>query len=315
MGIIGANNPPIQDPVTPDPYGPYYEPQADPAPETYYEEPAGEIRGLSEAERLDPNEIQVTIADKRTPIVVLFGPPASGKTMLLIRLTRWLQGQGYTVIPDKTFRPSTDLHYKEICDDFNLLVSSPEAVPSTNVISFMLLKVVDRNRRPVCQILEAPGEHYFDPGNPKAGFPSYVNNIIDNDNRKIWLLMLEPNWLDQSDRDALVDRFRLLKTRTKLSDKFCLVLSKIDLSDAVLSRGVVNTSIARREFGNLYPGLYELFKNLNPITSIWQPYRADLVPFQSGTFSLTAKGTKTFQNGPNEYVARLWKSLLKYSRG
>ena len=44
--------------------------------------------GLDDNERKDPNSIAVTIADKETPIVVLFGPAACGKTMTLVRLTR-----------------------------------------------------------------------------------------------------------------------------------------------------------------------------------------------------------------------------------
>lgn len=63
--------------------------------------------GLTDEEIQDVNAIQVTISDPR-PIVILFGAKTSGKTMTLVRLTRYLRSQGYRVDPDKTFRPSNE---------------------------------------------------------------------------------------------------------------------------------------------------------------------------------------------------------------
>ena len=76
-------------------------------PET---EKQGGIIGLSENENKNPNEIVVTVSDP-APVVVLFGAKTSGKTMALIRLTRYLEKNGYQVVPDKIFRPSFDNHY------------------------------------------------------------------------------------------------------------------------------------------------------------------------------------------------------------
>lgn len=39
----------------------------------------------------DPNDVMVTISDLKTPLVILFGPPSCGKTMTLIRLSRYLK--------------------------------------------------------------------------------------------------------------------------------------------------------------------------------------------------------------------------------
>lgn len=53
------------------------------------------IHGLTGEEITDPNKIMVTVADTETPIVVLYGPPSCGKTMTLVRLSRYLRSKGY----------------------------------------------------------------------------------------------------------------------------------------------------------------------------------------------------------------------------
>ncbi|WP_293577340.1 hypothetical protein, partial [Prevotella sp.] len=135
--------------------------------------------GMSSEELNDANKIKVTIADYKTPLVIFFGPPACGKTMTLIRLSRFLQKEGYTVRPDESFRPSFDRHYKEMCDNFDSMINSEDAAASTSGINFMLVKVLHEGRT-ICQILEGPGEYYFKPESPHENFPKYVNAIINS---------------------------------------------------------------------------------------------------------------------------------------
>ena len=119
--------------------------------ETYTEE---EIR--------DVNNITVTIPDKQTPIVVFFGSPASGKTLTLLRMIRYLEQGHHHIVPEAIFRPQTDKHYVKMCAGLKDMAYSQYAPGGTDIISFMLVKVIDQaNNRTLCQILEAPGEHYF----------------------------------------------------------------------------------------------------------------------------------------------------------
>lgn len=275
---------------------------------------SGRLRGISQEELNDPNKIEVVIHDTKAPLIVFFGPPSCGKTMTLIRLTRYLKQVGYTVKPIRTFRPSYDTHYKKMCDNFNQMVTDRDAASSTNNISFMLVEVLKSGRR-VCQILEAPGEYYFNPQRPEDPFPAYVNTIIHSETRKVWCNFVEQGWMDKEDRDHYVDRIKELKKQMSPRDKTIFVFSKIDRTQHVLGQGVVDMKTAIEEYESQYSGIFVKFKNENPLTSLFSTWRCRFVPFQTGTFTETTEGSLSFQQGNDKYPEGLWKAILKDIRG
>lgn len=278
-----------------------------------------ETNGLSDEEIHDPNKIKIAIADTSIPIVVLFGPPSCGKTMTLIRMTRFLRSVGYTVEPDRSFRPSTDGHYENLCDNFDNMVSQIEAADSTDKINFMLVKVF-KEGKPICQILESPGEYYFKPSDPSAQFPLYINDIINNKNRKIWVLFTEPSHtnrlMSHSDKRGLYSK-KISKLKSKLSsrDRIIFLYNKIDETPFVNGIGKINYRQAIKDVQNNYDNIFTPFKNLNPITKLWQEYRFDFVVFQSGDFVKTEDGSYSFSVGNDYYPKKLWEFLLKNIRG
>lgn len=273
-----------------------------------------DLAGMSKEELEDPNRINVTIADKKAPLVILFGPPACGKTMTLVRLTRYLRSEGYKISPIKSFRPSYDKNYESICNDYDLMINQTNAAKSTELISFMLVEIILNGKR-LCQILEAPGEYYFNPQNPNAQFPNYVNTIINSGNRKIWCIMLEPDWENHADRSNYVTRIHSLKKRMRPKDRTIFVLNKIDLTNFVISPGRINIGQARRDVENLYPGIFAPIRNMNPITRFFSEWRCDFVPFQTGDFTKASNNELTYQEGPQEYPAKLWNMILKRING
>lgn len=184
--------------------------------------------GMSSEELNDANKIKVTIADYKTPLVVFFGPPACGKTMTLIRLTRYLQGKGYTIEPVTSFRPTYDKNYSDMCTNFDSMIGNEDAAKSTSKINFMLVQVL-REGKPLCQILEGPGEYYFSPEKPQANFPKYVNAIISSPNRKIWAIMVEPDntnkRMDVEARRQYAIKLNKLKTRIAPKDKVMFIFN------------------------------------------------------------------------------------------
>lgn len=274
--------------------------------------------GMSVEELNDANKIKVTIADYKTPLVIFFGPPACGKTMTLIRLTRYLQGKGYTIEPVTSFRPTYDKNYSDMCKNFDAMIGSEDAAKSTSKINFMLVQVL-RDGKPLCQILEGPGEYYFKPEDPNANFPKYVHAIINSQNRKIWAIMVEPDKtnkrMDVVARRNYVNKLNKLKTRINPHDNVMFVFNKIDETPFVISAANIRYNQALQHTEFLYPNIFVPFKNMNPITKWWKPYNFDFVAFQTGDFTEAADGTLTFEQGPDAYPRVLWNFILKRIRG
>lgn len=270
--------------------------------------------GLSQEELNDPNSIKVTVSDPNTPIVILYGPPSCGKTMTLVRLTRYLVSRGFTVVPEKTFRPAYDQNYKQLCDSFDQMINSNSAATSTSNISFMLVKVLKAGK-PVCQLLEAPGEYYFKPDEPNRPYPAYVHEILNSTNRKVWAVMVEPDWSDTVPRANYVTRIRDLKSRMSSRDKVVFVYNKIDLTPLVYGVGQVNTREAIRNVQNLYPNIFVPFENQNPITRFFVKYNCEFVPFMTGNYSETVSGGYTYTEGHPLYAQKLWNAMLKLIKG
>lgn len=275
----------------------------------------GHVEGLSAEEKIDPNRIQITIKDREAPIVVLYGPPSCGKTMTLVRLTRYLKRNDYQVSAVRSLRPSDDRHYADMCNGFKDMINSIDAAKSTDNLSFMLVEVTKDGRR-ICQILEAPGEGYFYRGAPGERYPKFINDMLALNMRKIYCVIVEPDGQSEQLRNEYVDRLAHLKhTHMGSRDKVIFVFNKIDLTNFVYGRGRVHLAPARKEVAQLYPGIFTPFRNVNPITRFWREWNCDFVPFQTGSYTRDAAAGLVFTDGPDEYPRNLWKTILKCCRG
>lgn len=274
---------------------------------------------LSSASAVTVNDNQVLlngdveINDSQAPIVVLFGPTSCGKTMTLIRLTRYLREHQFTITPDRTFRPSYDTAYKEDCEKFNQIVNDPIAQPGTS--GYMLVDVIS-NGRTLCKILEAPGEYYFNPVEPNKKYQHYLNKIIDAKNRKVWCVFLEPEWMDANDRANYCDRITALRPEMKPTDRMVFIFNKIDkLPYLIKSPGVVNEKHAIKYASDHYNNIFDNFKNDIPIINWFKPYNCFFLSFQTGRFTAQddSMGNTNILYSPGDeaYPSRLWKIIRK----
>jgi hypothetical protein len=273
------------------------------------------VSGLTEEEEKDPNRIQVAITDP-APVIILFGARTSGKTMTLIRLTRYLRQNGFKVEPDRIFRPSSSTHYQRMCDEFDATIGGNDiANEGTSTISFMLVKVMNANGEPICQILEAPGEHYFDADYPDRPFPNYINEICSINNLKTWVFIVEKDWKDSGTRNKYAQKIIKLNSIIDSKDKIIFTCHKVDKHPALFNNGQPNVKQFFKEIKNQYPGIFENYQNLNPITRFFRTYRFDFVPFSAGIFNQTNDGGQTFNQGKDRYPASLWAAIQKSVRG
>ena len=257
----------------------------------------------TEEEQRDVNAITVTIPDRQTPIVVFFGSPASGKTLALMRMIRFLEGNGYQVVPEEVFRPKTDKHYSKMC--VNLTPGG------TDIISFMLVKVLDGAGHPVCQILEAPGEHYFD-GSSNLSFPTYINAIRTAPNRKVWVFFVEQGWGEnQGERNLYAQKICSMQNLISPNDKVVFLFNKADKHRASQynsnSRPIMSTFF--NNISQQYPGIFDKYKNTGLISVLYGPYRFKAVCFSSGIFNKTTNGREVWTLEDDRYCSELWKVI------
>ncbi|MDE7427330.1 MAG: hypothetical protein K2M79_05985 [Muribaculaceae bacterium] len=265
------------------------------------------------------DEDDIKIEDKKTPIIMLFGPPTSGKSMTLVRLARYLRKMGYTIKANTTFK--ADDTYKERCDTFHKNINTTEALLGNALNEFLMVKVINHGTT-ICQILEAPGEHYFNPKKPEEisarNFRPYLTQIIRNlPNRKIWVYITEAEWnVHASVKDSYVGRIRNCKHQLlKPSDRVIILYNKVDQKEELFEEGKLHVSSAERAMRDEYEGLAAVFKNPNPITSLWRPFNYRFVPFCTGYYTNQVGGKRKYNESEEIYPRILWEQLMKCIKG
>lgn len=262
---------------------------------------------------------QITVTDRNAPIVLLFGPPSSGKSMTLVRLSRYLHTQGFTVEPDRMFK--NDQAYQHLCDQFLISLNTSRALPPTSLNDFLLVKVI-KHGKTVCQIVEAPGEDFFDPREPNrinpTDFRPYLTQIINLlPNRKIWVFLTDAQWRDSTGRSLYVQRIKGCKRQLIASkDRVVLLYNKVDQRGEFFIDGKIIVKAAETAMCGEYPGLADTFANPNPITSLWRKYNYKFVPFCTGSY-LTRPGEQVadYTESHPKYPEMLWMTLVNCFKG
>lgn len=264
----------------------------------------------------------IRIGDRQAPVIILFGAPASGKSMTLVRLARYLRKvKGLTVAADRTFKSGDS--YAELCNQFERHLNTETALPSTKDDEFLMVKIYE-NGRLIVHILEAPGEHFFKPLSPKEMHISgqintrpYLTKIIDQiPNRKIWAFLLQAQWgFGGNNYDAFVDTIRTCKDRfIRPTDRTILLYNQVDVLNHLFKNARIMPKQAELAMRSEYSGIEGIFKNTNPLTSLWKDYTYSFVPFSTGTYSME-KGEKVYTESKSYFPEMLWETLNKCIKG
>lgn len=260
--------------------------------------------------------VNINVKDTTSPIIFLFGPPAAGKTMTLVRLYRYLDDISIEIKPNQSFVSNDGGEYVSRCKNFHDDAMSDLAAEATKGVNFMLLDIWDNGTK-ICQILESPGEGLFEPDpKKKKTFPNrFVSSIMSSNNRKVYVFILEPNYKDGATRVRYKKRIAEVRKKMKKKDKAIFLYNKIDWSPSLDNNGNVNIKTLRKEINEDYPGLLDLFKVHGP-RAIFKEYDCHLIPFQTGNYpeefnTVLNKKVKTFTAGDDEYPQELWNAIKK----
>ena len=125
-------------------------------------------------------EYTVNIPPDSKPIVVLCGPPNSGKSMIIKCLADYLYNSsdlGYSIKANRNLIAHDD--YQLDCQIFDS--SLGQEAPLSNTTDFLLADVIDKNGDIKLYFLEAPGEHYFSfdkiKDEPNLPFKHYLSKV------------------------------------------------------------------------------------------------------------------------------------------
>lgn len=255
--------------------------------------------------------------DTEAPVVLFVGPAASGKSMILVRLSQYLRNQGYSVETDPSFLNTQA--YRDACADFNTKLSTTEALKGTT--KFLLVSV-KKNGSKICQFLEAPGEDYFNPNNPDRQMPAYIANLVAAPNKKIFIFLLDLDSEVSLRNDA--DKRHLYANRLisniyhplvdKRRDRVVLLYNKIDVPGFGDVHGVVNSTAAEKEARMLYT---QVFNSLN------RPILGGFFHVDNFVFKTFCTGIYTpeidqfghphveYDPASDKYPADLWKEIMR----
>lgn len=266
----------------------------------------------TEEELRDVNNIIVTVPDTKTPIVVFFGSQASGKTLALLRMIRFFEKNECSVVPEAVFRPKSDKHYAKMCAGLKNMAYNNYAPHGNDIISFMLVKVLDKVGNPICQILEAPGEHYFD-GTASLNFPTYISQIRSLQNRKVWVFFVEQDWgQNQNERDLYAQKICSMQSLISPKDKVVFLFNKVDKHlGQFRTNGQPNKEVFFTSIKNQYPNIFARYQNSGWFSRVlFGDYNFKAVCFSSGAFTDTADGKQVWIPGDDDtYCRELWNAI------
>ena len=266
-----------------------------------------------------PVRQQPQIPGDTAPFIVLCGPPASGKSMVLKSLASYLyqSGLGYSIAANTTLLNTAK--YQEDCSYFDTIIGDPDT-RMPNTVDYLMADIIDKGGNVAAHFLEAPGEDFFSLNDsarePNIQFKGYLEKVAqissDKPRKVIYIILLDLDSATSFRNNAnLRDKYE--KKMTKLYNRFVLhhpsrvilLYNKVDIPRHGLwanSNGCSNPKAVIEDARHNYPNLFFKKKFL-----FWDIEDYSFLPFCTGSYpddgSYTASGPA--------YPAALWKEITK----
>jgi len=279
---------------------------------------AGQVNSNGPSVSPQPNPVSSIVMDPNAintgaihgPVVIFYGPRTVGKTVALIRLSKFIaRDGGITIKPNRSFR--TDEGYPITMHAFNdLLTREAQYSPRrTGNIDFLLLDYFE-NGQLLCQLLEAPGEHFFDPkdnSEPKNNYVAYFQNIRHRNYKKVYVFFFEENMFGSPDMRERYSRkiANLIRDMNPDRDRILILYNKVDEIPELLVDGRVNVKTLKDYiFRNPEYNEFKIAIQKSKLKHIY------FTPFSSGTFA-PIQGSEDIRwvLGLDDYPGGFWSNI------
>ena len=261
---------------------------------------------------------QPQIPDDNAPFIVLCGPPASGKSMVLKSLASYLyyNGSGYTIEANTTLLGTAK--YLDDCRTFNSIISNQDT-PMPNTVDYLLADVVDKSGCVAAHFLEAPGEDYFSINNssnePEVPFKNYLHKVaqthVGSKRKVIYIILLDldsiPSLRNNTNLRKKYEEKMVKLYRTFVlhhPSRVILLYNKVDVPQHgkwANPEGITNLKAVYADAVSNYRNLFFKKKFV-----FWEIEDYTFLPYCTGAYpdgSYTACGPY--------YPASLWKEITK----
>lgn len=257
------------------------------------------------------------------PLVIFYGSKDSGKSTMIVRLSRFLQNNGFIVSPFENF--STVEKYSSYTKMFkeDIEKGNIQAPNSTSLDGYLWINI-EKDSKHRFSILEAPGENFFDEKKDEP-YPSYLQEIMSFPKlRRIWIFILESgaqgdgnNMNDSGVRTLYAIRIQKFMDNLRKGDRAIIVYNKADkdgITANTLRNGKHKTEHVINAINNYYSNIlnFDCFSRRGFLFG--RTYKVPIIPFISGKFSMEDNG-KTFTQGDDYFPQMLFDVITKAMKG
>lgn len=252
------------------------------------------------------------IISSAVPIVVFVGPPASGKTMTIVRLAQYLFCQGYTIQTDPTFLNTKT--YRLDCEEFiqklhtNIALDGPAGPIMVNIY---------KGDHLIAKILDVPNNAFnFIDQCENTDWIYILEALIRCNNPKTYVILLD---LDSKIcfRNSSVFRnaytnYLLTQLYPKIQhsrDHVILLYNKIDATIFGTSRGCHNPNGARKDAEMYYAALFSAMRR-SLLGGLLMLDNFTFKTFCVGVFN-NHQNYQTYSVADDIYPEDLWHDIIK----